>query len=324
MPTLSDLARAARVSKAAVSYAFSDNPEKRAKIAPETRARILELAAEIGYKPNIMGRAFSLSKSFNIALLLPESCKHSISQHFLGMFHGVSTGIGESDYNLSVFLGFDQKLLDSIAGKRVDGLIVVGRLNESSVYSELVAEKIPFVVLNRRKPLESEYCSAVCSDSEEFLRSRLEAFQQRRARRTALFIRDLDKYAIDVELAGLLNKIGGGYGLECAVFGREEFSPALAAQFDGLIFRGVTPEIEGYLSRPEAMEKSAVIVSMEGRSSMLPPEICFYHNSTVIGQTGAELMLQILAGETGGREERVAYFQHWRQTGGSSSKHCDF
>ena len=48
--TSRDVAKAANVSQALVSRAFSGN----GRIAPETRDRILRVAAEIGWRPNAL------------------------------------------------------------------------------------------------------------------------------------------------------------------------------------------------------------------------------------------------------------------------------
>jgi DNA-binding LacI/PurR family transcriptional regulator len=47
-PTIADVARRAGVSLAAVSFAVNDRPG----VAPETRARILAAAQELGWRPS--------------------------------------------------------------------------------------------------------------------------------------------------------------------------------------------------------------------------------------------------------------------------------
>ena len=52
-PTISDVARAARVSVATVSYVINNGPRP---VTPETRARILATMQELGYEPNVSAR----------------------------------------------------------------------------------------------------------------------------------------------------------------------------------------------------------------------------------------------------------------------------
>ena len=53
--TIRDIAREAGVSRAAVSFALNDRPG----VSPSTRAKILEIAARMGWRPNATARALS-------------------------------------------------------------------------------------------------------------------------------------------------------------------------------------------------------------------------------------------------------------------------
>ena len=63
-PTIADLARAAGVSVTTVSHAFSGKRH----VDPETRRRIQELAAQIGYHPSSMAQALRRGRTGTIAL----------------------------------------------------------------------------------------------------------------------------------------------------------------------------------------------------------------------------------------------------------------
>ncbi len=73
-PTINDVARAAGVSKGAVSFAFNNRPG----IAPETRERILETARQLGWSPSSRARALSVSRAFAVGLVMarpPETLR---------------------------------------------------------------------------------------------------------------------------------------------------------------------------------------------------------------------------------------------------------
>ena len=73
-PTINDVARAAGVSKGAVSFAFND----RAGLAPETRERILVVARELGWTPSPRARALSVSRALAVGLVMarpPETLR---------------------------------------------------------------------------------------------------------------------------------------------------------------------------------------------------------------------------------------------------------
>ncbi|MDB5527479.1 MAG: LacI family transcriptional regulator [Devosia sp.] len=61
-----ELAKLAGVSSATISRAFSNDP----RIKPETRERVLALAAEHGFRPNAMARSLNNSRSRLVALVV--------------------------------------------------------------------------------------------------------------------------------------------------------------------------------------------------------------------------------------------------------------
>ena len=73
-PTINDVARAAGVSKGAVSFALNDRPG----VAPETRQRILSVARDLGWTPSSRARALSVSRALAVGLVIarpPETLR---------------------------------------------------------------------------------------------------------------------------------------------------------------------------------------------------------------------------------------------------------
>ena len=68
--TSADVAREAGVSRATVSYVLNDVPHQ--KIGQETRRRILEAAARLGYAPSAAARALRSGRSDVVLCLLPD------------------------------------------------------------------------------------------------------------------------------------------------------------------------------------------------------------------------------------------------------------
>src|SRR5437762_4028878 len=69
MPTtLADIARALGVSKMTVSRAINNHTE----ISPETRARILEAAQRMNYRPNQHARALTTNRSYLLGVVVPD------------------------------------------------------------------------------------------------------------------------------------------------------------------------------------------------------------------------------------------------------------
>ena len=64
--TITDVARAAGVSKGLVSFALND----RRGVSPETRDRILLVADELGWRPSVRARSLSTDRSFALGLVI--------------------------------------------------------------------------------------------------------------------------------------------------------------------------------------------------------------------------------------------------------------
>ena len=65
-PTIDDVARAAQVSKGAVSFALNGRPG----VAKTTRARILAAADELGWTPSASGRSLSTQRALAVGLIV--------------------------------------------------------------------------------------------------------------------------------------------------------------------------------------------------------------------------------------------------------------
>ena len=65
--TLQDIAKAAQVSVSTVSRALSNSDHP---INLDTRERILRIAQEMGYKPNLLARGLRKDKSYSIGVIV--------------------------------------------------------------------------------------------------------------------------------------------------------------------------------------------------------------------------------------------------------------
>ncbi|WP_228004262.1 LacI family DNA-binding transcriptional regulator [Amycolatopsis sp. YIM 10] len=68
--TAADVARSIGVSRATVGYVLNDTPGTR--ISPETRDRVLQAAARLGYQPNTVAQALARGRSKIILIVLPD------------------------------------------------------------------------------------------------------------------------------------------------------------------------------------------------------------------------------------------------------------
>jgi LacI family transcriptional regulator len=66
--TLKDLARRSGITPTAVSYVLNDRLD-RVRVSAETKQRVLAIAKEMGYVPQLLGRAMVTQKSYSVGVL---------------------------------------------------------------------------------------------------------------------------------------------------------------------------------------------------------------------------------------------------------------
>ena len=124
--TITDVARAAGVSKAAVSFALNDKPG----VASDTRARILAVARELGWTPSLRGRALSVSRALAVGLVIARTPETLSADPFFGSFiSGIETVLSQRGYALMLqVVGGQESELGSYrqlaANGRVDGVFL--------------------------------------------------------------------------------------------------------------------------------------------------------------------------------------------------------
>ncbi|QJR34644.1 LacI family DNA-binding transcriptional regulator [Gemmatimonas groenlandica] len=68
--TIHDVAARAGVSQPTASLVLSNHP--RARVAPATRQRVLDAAAELGYRPNVVAKSLASRRSFALGVIVPD------------------------------------------------------------------------------------------------------------------------------------------------------------------------------------------------------------------------------------------------------------
>ncbi len=125
-PTIVDIARLAGVSKGAVSFALNGQPG----VSKETRARILTIAEELGWRPSSAARALKGAPVGAVGLVLKRAQPtKGISQFHLDLISGIEAALADRSAALVLQLVDDNKSEIEVVRRwwgdaRVDGVIV--------------------------------------------------------------------------------------------------------------------------------------------------------------------------------------------------------
>ena len=145
MITIKDIAREAGVSHTTVSRALRGD----SRITPETTERILHLAQELGYIPNLIAQSLNTQRSFTIGMLV-TSVADPVVMDFM---EGAEDVAQEQGY--CIFLSTSRNdpirefnVVDTFQRRRVDGVIVVASRTGDQYRLALDRIQVPLVLLD--------------------------------------------------------------------------------------------------------------------------------------------------------------------------------
>ena len=148
-PTITDVAREAGVSKAAVSKVIRDAYG----VSPEMRARVGAAIAKLDYRPRLAARTMRGS-SRTVGIELPEIG----SDFFTKVVSAIATGLSTTDHQLIIApireAARAQDAITSLADRQVSGIVAVSPLVESS-FLERIAATLPVVSIGRHDDAEN-------------------------------------------------------------------------------------------------------------------------------------------------------------------------
>ncbi len=148
-PKISDVAKAAGVSQAAVSRVMRG--DESFVVRDETRKRITDVAREMNYQPNPAARGLRTSRSLSLGIVVPEldnpvHAKIIIGAERAAAERGYSLLIAHRDVGMEETAIYDRL----VHRNRVDGLIVATLQDEKVGVSALKKLEHPFMLVNRK------------------------------------------------------------------------------------------------------------------------------------------------------------------------------
>jgi len=181
-PTQADVARAAGVSRATVSYVLNDVSGDRIPISAETRQRVQEVIAQMGYQVDARAQALRSGDTKTIGVMLPMY----ENPYFWQILLGISREAEASGYNLllahsSLTPEQESQSIRELAEQRVDGLVMLIGFKQLSdpVLRQLRASHRPVVVLTST-PFEFDYVIQGYGDGTRALMKHLLDFGHQR------------------------------------------------------------------------------------------------------------------------------------------------
>ena len=144
-PRIADVARAAGVSKTAVSFAFN-NPER---LSADTAVRIREVADSLGYRPNPLARMLTQSETMTLGILTPQALPVMFSNPFFALFsEGVAMAAQELGYELHFISPLHGSLALAVGRATVDGVVAIGLSADHPEVGQILAAGLPMVLVD--------------------------------------------------------------------------------------------------------------------------------------------------------------------------------
>lgn len=161
MPTIYDIARAMGVSQTTVANALKG----KGNVSESTRARILQYAQEVGYRPNVLARSLAQRKTFTIGFILPTIA----NPFYPKIAEEIERIAGEHNYQVVLCNTHSdprrgRQHLERLESRWVDGIIVMGVSMEIADIQERFAQGLPVVLCDWQENESPEHIPHVSID----------------------------------------------------------------------------------------------------------------------------------------------------------------
>ena len=159
--TIRDIAQLAGVTPGTVSRAINGSP----LVKEKTKSRILKIAKELDYSPNLTARRLSIGKTFAIGVVVPFFTRPAVSARL----DGVVSILSNSQYDLVIHdiaspkqrsIGFQ----DVLRQERIDGALIISMPIVHEDIDYFKHSKVPIVFIDRKHPDLADYDSIIIDD----------------------------------------------------------------------------------------------------------------------------------------------------------------
>ncbi len=147
--TIYDVAKQAGVGVGTVSRVLNQNP----RVRPETRQRVLDVIAQLNFRPSPIAQRLSLRKTLAIGVVAVFFTRPSVVERL----RGIEAVVAASEYDLIVHnvetpTRRDAIFHDVVASHRVDGLIVISLAPSDEDVGRWAGAGVPVVLVDTSHP----------------------------------------------------------------------------------------------------------------------------------------------------------------------------
>ncbi|QHI70151.1 LacI family DNA-binding transcriptional regulator [Tichowtungia aerotolerans] len=113
--TIKDIAKELGVSHSVVSRALNPNPDKNARISPETKERIVKTAKRLGFQRNRIAEFLKHGKAATIGVFMPEFSNRLGAD----LMMGISEAAAEYGFPLNFYFGMNYSSFETFIHKNI-------------------------------------------------------------------------------------------------------------------------------------------------------------------------------------------------------------
>ncbi|WP_315070967.1 LacI family DNA-binding transcriptional regulator [uncultured Clostridium sp.] len=246
MSTIKDIAKRAGVSISTVSNALNGM----GNVGEETKNKILQIAKEINYIPNINAKLLRNRKTNNIGLFLPNV----IGQFYYMLIQAMYAVCKREKYALKIFVcdfKRGEKLTSSILSSNIDGAVILHEGFEDCQLKFLKDQAMKFVFLD--KNICSDNISSILINNEQGIIQGVDYLISSKHKKIAYmrgtnnydsivrfnaFKKAMNKYSMNIDesliLSGYFEEAAAYNAIRAAFLHRVEFPDAILCENDDM------------------------------------------------------------------------------------------
>ena len=165
--TISDVARLAGVSTATVSHTINNTRY----VSGETKEKVYQAIAELGYTPDASARSFRTGKKKTIGFIVPDIS----NKFFATMIESVENCLSAHGYHLIIAntkedMDREENNIRLLSAGLVDGLLIASTMDDFQRFDSLIPAGFPVVLVDRTFDVK-KYSSICVSNFRPIYRS---------------------------------------------------------------------------------------------------------------------------------------------------------